>query len=60
MSWMFRDCTSIISLPDISKWNISNVINTIGMFNNFDSLISFIDISKWNFSNNKNITMMFS
>ena len=25
MSWMFYKCNSLISLPDISKWNTSNV-----------------------------------
>ena len=26
MSWMFSDCSSLISLPDISKWNTNNVL----------------------------------
>ena len=25
MKYMFKDCISLTSLPDISKWNIENV-----------------------------------
>ena len=32
MIWLFRGCNSISSLPDISKWNTSNVTNMSGMF----------------------------
>ena len=51
MSWIFYNCSSLISLPDISKWNISNVYNMSGMFSNCSSLISLPDISKWNTNN---------
>jgi len=30
---MFSKCISLESLPDISKWNISNIINKTRMFN---------------------------
>ena len=47
---MFNGCYSLISLPDISKWNTSKVkyfgINNI--INGCISLISLPDISKWN------------
>ena len=29
---MFKDCYSLISLPDISKWNIDNVNNMEDIF----------------------------
>ena len=47
MSWMFCNCRSLVSLPDISKWNTANVINMSRMFYNCSSLKSFPDISKW-------------
>jgi surface protein len=51
MKKMFFNCSSLISLPDISKWNTTNVINMKKMFYNCSSLISLPDISKWNTSN---------
>ena len=39
MHCMFLECTSLISLPDISKWNISNVTNMSHMFYRCNSLI---------------------
>ena len=45
---MFANCLSLSSLPDISKWNTSNVIDMSGMFTNCSSLLSLPDISKWN------------
>ena len=32
MSYMFDGCKSLSSLPDISKWNTSNVTNMSDMF----------------------------
>ena len=48
---MFEGCSSLSSLPDISKWNTNNVTNIIGMFNRCSSLSSLDDISKWNTNN---------
>ena len=50
MSEMFSNCLSLISLPDILKWNTNNVINIYKMFSNCLSLTSLPDISKWNTS----------
>ena len=47
MSQMFYYCESLSSLPDISKWNTSNVNNMSYMFCNCSSLSSLPDISKW-------------
>ena len=32
MSYMFNGCSSLKSLPDISKWNTNNVTNMNNMF----------------------------
>jgi len=48
---MFYGCNSLISLPDISKWNVSNVINMEYLFGKCYSLINLPDLSKWNISN---------
>ena len=51
MSSMFDRCSSLLSLPDISKWNTNNVIDMNCMFSGCLSLSSLPDISKWNISN---------
>ena len=48
---MFYGCNSLISLPDISKWNTLNVESMSDMFSGCNSLISLPDISKWNLGN---------
>ena len=32
MSYLFYECSSLISLPDIPKWNTNNVNNMSDMF----------------------------
>ena len=56
---MFCECSLLSSLPDISKWDTSNVTNMSGMFNACESLSSLPDISKWNTSNVTNMSGMF-
>ena len=34
MSFMFKNCNSLKSLPDISIWNISKLVGKKEMFNN--------------------------
>ena len=46
MSNLFNNCSSLTSLPDISKWNTIKVIDMNNMFNDCRSLISLPDISK--------------
>ena len=46
MTSRFYECESLISLPDISKWNTSNAEFSNNMFGNCVSLISLPDISK--------------
>ncbi len=50
MSNVFSECNSLISIPDISKWNVSKVNNISKMFYGCNSLITLPDISKWNIS----------
>ena len=59
MSRMFCHCSSLQSLPDISKWNTSNVTNMRGMFLGCSSLSSLPDISKLNTSNVTSMRYMF-
>ena len=44
---MFGECVSLKSLPDISKWNTSNITDISNMFGECVSLKSLPDISKW-------------
>ena len=60
MRGMFSGCNSLISIPDISNWNTSNVKYMSDMFYKCSSLISLPDISKWNISNVKFMNYMFS
>ena len=48
MSYMFDCCSSLSSLPDISKWNTINVKDMSSIFFGCSSLLSLPDISKWN------------
>ena len=58
MSSMFKFCSSLLSLPDISKWNTNKVTNMSSMFN-FCLSLSLPDISKWNTNNVKDMNSMF-
>ena len=60
MSGMFSRCSSLSSLPDISKLNPNNVTDMSGMFKECSSLSSLPDISKWNTSNVTDMSYMFS
>ena len=60
MNYMFDRCSSLLSLPDISKWNTCNVIDMSYMFSECSALLSLPDISKWNTDNVTNMSYMFS
>ena len=47
MNSMFWYCSSLQSLPDISKWDTKNVTDMSYMFYGCSSLQSLPDISKW-------------
>ena len=53
---MFYNCSSLSSLPDISKWNTNNITDMIMLFAGCSSLSSLPDIQKWNNNNAKNNT----
>ena len=46
-------------LPNISKWNTSNVKIMLGMFADCYSLVSLPDISKWDISKVSDIRQLF-
>ena len=60
MSYLFGLCTSIVSLPDISKWDISNVKDMSYMFNECQSLSFLPDLSKLKSNNTIDINKMFN
>ena len=45
VSYLFFGCTSLVSLPDISKWSTNFINNMSYMFSKCDSLISLPDLS---------------
>ena len=57
LSGMFHDCSSLLSIKDISKFNLDNIIIINSMFSGCSSLQSLPDISSWN--TNKIIDMSF-
>ena len=59
MSYMFCECLSLSSLPDISKWNTKNVTNMKCMLSNCSNLLSLSDISQWNTTNVTDMSYMF-
>ena len=56
---MLSGCSSLLSLPDISKWNTINIKYMSFMFRECSSLSSSPDISKWNINNVKDMKDMF-
>jgi len=59
MSYMFYGCFSLISIPDISKWNTFNVIDMSHAFDGCISLTDLPDISKLNTYNVIDMSYMF-
>ena len=57
---MFVGCSSLTELPDISRWNTSNVINVAQIFDNCSSLLYLPDISKWNLTKAKDTENLLS
>ena len=60
MNYMFADCSSLKSLPDISQWNVSNAEYMSCMFSGCFELRTLPDISKWNVINVKKMNSMFA
>ena len=60
ISNIFDGCESLISISDISKWNISNVTKMNRLFNQCQSLNSLPDISHWDTSNVTTMERLFN
>ncbi len=58
-SYMFYQCSSLISSPDIGHWNTINVVDMSYMFSFYRSLTLPEDISNWKTSNVTNMNKMF-
>ena len=59
MRRMFRDCYHLVSLPDFSEWDTSNVNDLHSLFNGCPNLSFLSDISKWDTSNVTDIGYLF-
>ena len=60
LSHMFANCSSLISLPDIYKWETSKITNMNYLFFGCSSLKSLPDISNWDTSNVIDMQWMFA
>ena len=60
ISAIFRNCTSLLSVPDFSKLNTSKFTDFSEMFSGCKSLESLPDISNWNTFNVRNMYSMFN
>ena len=60
ISYMFSGCRALTRLPDISKWDTSDVNNMSYLFFGCSSLTKLPDISEWDMSNVSNIRSMFA
>ena len=56
---MFYQCTSLLYLPDISKYDTSGITGMNDMFSNCSSLLFLPDISNWNTSKVEKFGEMF-
>ena len=59
MSYMFKDCSSLLFLPNISELNTFYVTDMSYLFHGCTLIENIPDISKWNLSNVKNMSYMF-
>ena len=60
ISGMFDGCTSLLSISDISKWDISKITKMDRLFNECSSLESIPDISGWDISNVISMELLFN
>ena len=59
LSYMFKNCSSLIELPDINKLNTEKITNMSYMFYGCSSLTYLPRISNWKTSNVTNMSYMF-
>ena len=60
MSYMFEGCSSLESIPNLSRWNTDDVINMSYMFSKCSSLKNLSDISKLNTKYVQDMSYMFN
>ena len=60
LSFMFSDCSSLLKISDISKWNTKSVTRMNNIFSGCKSLLNLPDISNWDVSNVTDMNNMFS
>lgn len=60
MNELFRNCSSLLSLPDISNWSISKVSDISSMFEICQKLKYLLDLSKWKKKKIINISYIFN
>ena len=54
---MFHQCSSLASIPNLSKWNINNVYEMNSFLEACSLLISLPNFSKWKVENKSTINM---
>jgi len=60
ISEIFLGCSSLKSLPDISKFILKNSIDISSAFSGCSSLEKLLDISKWDIENSLDMSFLFS
>ena len=60
LSFMFSDCSSLLKISDISKWNTKSITRMNNIFSGCKSLLNLPDISNWDVSNVTDMSNMFS
>jgi surface protein len=60
MKGLFCNCSALSIMPDISKWDTSNVTNMSCMFYNCSSLLSLPDLKEWKISKVEDMKAMFT
>ena len=60
MEYLFYECSSLKSFPDISNWNTGKVKDMGYSFGKCSSITSIPDISKWNTDRLQNLEKMFT
>ena len=59
ISFMFHKCSSLISLPELSKLNTNDIIKMNSIFSHCSSLLELPDISNWNTKNISDMNHLF-
>ena len=60
LNFMFAECSSLISVPDLSKMNVTQICDLSGIFHCCSSIESLPDISKWNTKSAIHMRCLFS